>query len=346
MSAAAVAATAKTRLRVSATPASVAPGEKIKVRITGTKARRCTLTLRADRFRANPYLRKRIGRRSTLTLSARSTPGARILAVRCGNAQAFTSILIEGAGGFDTGIDPPVGPGTETGIDPGMDPPFDIGIDPGFDPATGPGCEPFCEEPIVEIPPPPPVTDAPPDTTPPSTPTGLSRAASTTSSITLSWQAANDDTQVTGYSAFRNGTRVANVVATSYKFTGLACGKSYTLGVAAYDARGNVSATAPLVAATAACPPPPKTVKAAKGGSAQGRAGCSSAACRFLQVSFSNFSGGTHTITCRASGGDEGGFYSYTRTGTSGTSAVCYYGFPGRTVWATVDGVASNKITW
>ena len=47
------------------------------------------------------------------------------------------------------------------------------------------------------------------------------------------------------------------MVATSYKFTGLACGKSYTLGVAAYDARGNVSATAPLVAATAACPPRP-----------------------------------------------------------------------------------------
>lgn len=93
-------------------------------------------------------------------------------------------------------------------------------------------------------------------------------------------------------------------------------------------------------------PPPPRTVSLSKGASAQGLSGCASSYCRFLSVSFKNFSSGSHSITCRASGGYEGGYYTYTRSGSSGTSAVCYYGFPGRTVWVTVDGVASNKITW
>ncbi|HEU4393749.1 MAG TPA: CHAP domain-containing protein [Solirubrobacterales bacterium] len=93
-------------------------------------------------------------------------------------------------------------------------------------------------------------------------------------------------------------------------------------------------------------PPPPRTVSLAKGASAQGQSGCVSSYCRFLTVSFKNFSSGTHTIVCRASGGYEGGFYTYQRSGSSGTTSYCYYGFPGRTVWVTVDGVSSNRITW
>ena len=332
---------AKSRLGVTATPANVAAGGTIQVRITGTSARRCKLTLRSDRYRATPYLRRTVARRSTLTISPRSTSGARILAVRCGRAQAYTSIRIGDEDSAGEPFDP--GPTGPEPFDPGP-----TGPEP-FDPGpTGP--EPFDpgpEEPAVEVPAPP-VTPAPPgippDTAAPSKPTSLSKTAATTSSITMSWRASTDNVGVTGYSVYRNGTRVANLAATTYKFTGLACGKSYTLGVAAYDARGNTSAAATLVAATSACPA--RTVSVTKGGSAQGRPGCSSSACRYLQVTFSNFSSATHTIACRASGGDEGGFYTYTRSGTSGTSAVCYYGFSGRLVWATVDGVASSKITW
>lgn len=97
---------------------------------------------------------------------------------------------------------------------------------------------------------------------------------------------------------------------------------------------------------TPKAPPPSPSVTLSKGNSAQGLSGCSSNYCRFMVVKFKNFSGGNHTIRCRASGGDEGGFYAYTRSGSSGTSAYCYYGFPGRTVWATVDGVSSNRIVW
>ena len=47
-----------------------------------------------------------------------------------------------------------------------------------------------------------------------------------------------------------------------------------------------------------------------------------------------------------SSGEGAGGFYSYTRSGPSNTSSVCDYGFSGRTVWVTVDGVTSNQIGW
>ena len=65
-----------------------------------------------------------------------------------------------------------------------------------------------------------------------------------------------------------------------------------------------------------------------------------------MNVTFSNFSGGAHTITCRASHGAEGGFYTYTRSGSADSYATCYYGYPGRTVWVTVDGVSSNQLAW
>lgn len=93
-------------------------------------------------------------------------------------------------------------------------------------------------------------------------------------------------------------------------------------------------------------PKPTPSVRLSKGDSAQGLSGCVSVYCRFLVVKFKDFAGGTHKIKCRASGGAEGGYYTYTRSGSSGTSAVCYYGFPGRKVWVTVDGVSSNKVVW
>jgi hypothetical protein len=96
-------------------------------------------------------------------------------------------------------------------------------------------------------------------------------------------------------------------------------------------------------------PPPPgdgPTVSLSKGDSAQGQADCTSSACRYMVVSFTNFPTTTHTITCHASNGDEAGFYSYTRAGSADTSAVCYYGFPGRTAWATVDDVSSAQVVW
>ena len=101
----------------------------------------------------------------------------------------------------------------------------------------------------------------PPDTTPPSTPAGLSTSGVTQAVATLSWTASTDDVGVTGYQLFRDGNQVGTSTAPSYSYTGLTCATSYTLGVAAVDAAGNVSGTATKSVTTAACPDttPPST---------------------------------------------------------------------------------------
>ncbi len=96
-------------------------------------------------------------------------------------------------------------------------------------------------------------TSACPDTTPPSTPTGLATSAVAATSATLSWTASTDNVGVTGYHTFRGATQAGTPTTTSYSFTGLTCGTTYTLGVAAVDAAGNASATATTSVTTSAC---------------------------------------------------------------------------------------------
>lgn len=179
------------------------------------------------------------------------------------------------------------------------------------------------------------------DTSAPSKPGSLSVSAQTTSTLTLSWAKASDDVGVAGYSAYRNGSKIADTGSTSYKFSGLSCGTSYTLGVNAYDAAGNRSATASITGSTSACP---KKVTVSKG-SQVNVSGCSSSACAFVAVKLSGFGSGSHTVTCYADYPPPTGAY-YTYTTSSTTSNVCVYGFLGTHVWVKVDGVESNHLTW
>ena len=96
-------------------------------------------------------------------------------------------------------------------------------------------------------------TAACPDTTPPSTPAGLATSAIGQTSVALSWTVSTDDVAVTGYRAFRDGSQVGTPIAPTFSFTGLTCGTTYTLGVAAVDAAGNASGIATKSATTAAC---------------------------------------------------------------------------------------------
>src|SRR5206468_2676969 len=91
------------------------------------------------------------------------------------------------------------------------------------------------------------------DTTPPTTPTGLALTGITQTGISLTWNAATDNVGVTGYALYLNGTKVGTTAQTTYTFSALSCGTSYTLGVAAYDGGGNLSSTASTVAAASAC---------------------------------------------------------------------------------------------
>jgi chitinase len=79
------------------------------------------------------------------------------------------------------------------------------------------------------------------DTTPPSAPSNLRVTGTTSSSISLAWNASTDNVGVTGYDVYRGGTRVTTTSGTSYTDGGLAASTTYAYTVYARDAAGNVS---------------------------------------------------------------------------------------------------------
>ncbi len=94
----------------------------------------------------------------------------------------------------------------------------------------------------------------PSDTQPPSTPAGLTATAVNPTQVSLSWNAATDNTGVTGYTVYRNGTPIATTSganATSYPDTTVSAATTYSYTVDAFDAAGNHSPqSAPATATT------------------------------------------------------------------------------------------------
>jgi chitodextrinase len=77
------------------------------------------------------------------------------------------------------------------------------------------------------------------------------------SRIDLSWKASTDNVGVTGYTIYRNETKIGTTADTSYQDTTLKASTSYTYRVAAYDEAGNRSAKS--VAVTKTTQPVPST---------------------------------------------------------------------------------------
>lgn len=86
----------------------------------------------------------------------------------------------------------------------------------------------------------------------PSTPTGLSGAPASNSSITLSWSASTDSggPGIAGYKVYRNGTYVGSSTTTSYTDTGLTTFATYSYTVAAYDTYNTLSAQSAAASVT------------------------------------------------------------------------------------------------
>lgn len=91
------------------------------------------------------------------------------------------------------------------------------------------------------------------DASPPSEPGNLHAISKNFNSATVAWNASTDNVGVAGYFVYVNGSHMANETGTSAKL-GLTCGHSYTIGVNAYDAAGNHSATRDLTVSISACP--------------------------------------------------------------------------------------------
>ncbi|WP_055105622.1 lytic polysaccharide monooxygenase [Paenibacillus ihumii] len=89
----------------------------------------------------------------------------------------------------------------------------------------------------------------PTDTVAPSAPSALTSTGSTSTSVSLSWNASTDNVGVTGYQIFNGSSLVATVPGNtlSYTVSGLTANTSYTFTVKARDAAGNVSAASNAV---------------------------------------------------------------------------------------------------
>jgi endoglucanase len=77
-----------------------------------------------------------------------------------------------------------------------------------------------------------------PSTSPPGAPSNLRTSNITDTSVTLSWTAGLG---ATSYDAQRNGGNTASASGTSFDFTGLSCGTTYTLGVQSVNSYGTSS---------------------------------------------------------------------------------------------------------
>ncbi len=93
-----------------------------------------------------------------------------------------------------------------------------------------------------------------PDTTAPTSPGGLIVTAATSSGISITWVFSTDNVGVAGYDVYLNGTKVGSTASLMYTVNGVACGVTYTVGVAAFDAAGNHSTSATVTVSTSACP--------------------------------------------------------------------------------------------
>lgn len=84
-------------------------------------------------------------------------------------------------------------------------------------------------------------TQAPPDIQAPTVPQNLSSVAAGPMQVDLSWTTSTDDTGVTGYKLFRDGTQIATTASNTYSDTTVFNNRAYTYTVVAYDAAGNTS---------------------------------------------------------------------------------------------------------
>jgi chitodextrinase len=86
------------------------------------------------------------------------------------------------------------------------------------------------------------VASTPADTQPPSAPKGLIAAASSPTTIQLTWKSSTDNVAVIGYDILRQGLVIASVgIETNYADTSVSPSTTYNYRVRAFDAAGNSS---------------------------------------------------------------------------------------------------------
>lgn len=153
---------------------------------------------------------------------------------------------------------------------------------------------------------------------------------------------------VTGSCVASGNTGRANA-GSPERWTGLSNGTTYRACVRYQNAVG----WGPWGSATATPTAPAPSVTAFWGASAQGRPGCTSASCRYLNATGFNFTpGATVSVTCwgnHTGSWTQNSANSYSRTvqanGQVSFANVCYYGFTGTQARVNMNAVQSEPIT-
>ncbi|KFE62306.1 carbohydrate binding domain-containing protein [Hyalangium minutum] len=88
------------------------------------------------------------------------------------------------------------------------------------------------------------------DVSSPAAPTGLAVSSTTSTAVSLTWNAVTDPSGIAGYNVYRGGTLVGSPTSTSYTDTGLTAGTAYSYTVKARDTVGNLSAASAALSVT------------------------------------------------------------------------------------------------
>ncbi len=121
------------------------------------------------------------------------------------------------------------------------------------------------------------------DVTAPTAPGAVSASATAATSVSLSWTASTDAVGVAGYDVLRDGTAIGTAAGLSYVDPTASPATTYTYGVRARDAAGNVSATtsaAPVTTPDDGTPPPTGSIAFRAGSTSQTPAGTTLTAAR------------------------------------------------------------------
>ncbi|WP_308638055.1 S-layer homology domain-containing protein [Paenibacillus silvisoli] len=91
----------------------------------------------------------------------------------------------------------------------------------------------------------------PPDEEPPTAPANITASVTTSTEITLNWDASSDNVGVVDYEVYVNGSRAGVVTGTTFTASGLQPRHVYEVRVKAYDDLGNSAWSEPVTASTA-----------------------------------------------------------------------------------------------
>jgi endoglucanase len=160
-----------------------------------------------------------------------------------------------------------------------------------------------------------------PDTLPPTTPANLRVTGTTSTSVSLAWDASTDDVSgVTGYQVFRGATQVGTPTSLTFTDTGLTASTMYSYTVRAVDGTAKVSAASAAVSATTTAVTQDFTVTPSPGAVSVTRGATASTT---VAIARTNFTG---AVTMTASGLPAGVTVAFNpATATTGNSVTATF---------------------